>query len=133
MVRRNVVLPVTGQAARLARLALQAAIAQEILSPSIEQRSEDALLAVTELTTNAVRHGALDPRAHAIRLVIQADVERLRVDVEQPTAADGVRVVEPTIHEERGGGFGLRLVAETADRWGHVVGPPGRVWFELRR
>jgi two-component sensor histidine kinase len=87
-------------------------------------------MAVTELVSNAVRHGAFES-ADAIRLQIQADEDGLRVEVEQSAPADGVRVVEPTIDAERAGGFGLRIVAETVDRWGHVVGPPGRVWFEL--
>jgi two-component sensor histidine kinase len=128
--RREVALPATDQALRLARLELQAAIAQEVLSPSIAQRSEAALIAVTELVSNAVRHGALES-ADAIHLQIQADEDRLRVDVAQSTPAEGVRVVEPTMDAERAGGFGLRIVAETVDRWGHEIGPPGRVWFEL--
>jgi len=128
--RREVALPATDQALRLARLELQAAIAHEISSPSVVERSEAALLAVTELVSNAVRHGALEP-ADAIRLQIQGDDEGLRVQVTQSTPADGVRVVEPRIDAEGAGGFGLRMVAATVDRWGHEVGPPGSVWFEL--
>jgi hypothetical protein len=67
-------------------------------------------------------------------MVIEADEDHVRVEVEQPTSAADVRLVEPSMEDpDRVGGLGLRLVDQTADRWGHEAGPPGRVWIEFRR
>ena len=54
------------------------------------------------------------------------------MEVEQPTTAADVHVVEPPAGGATGG-FGLRIVAMTADDWGHDDGPPGMVWFEFSR
>lgn len=78
--------------------------------------------------------GDCDRIQNTVRLVIEADEDAVRVEVEQPTMANEVRVVEPRLDvPERIGGFGLRLVEEVADAWGYEAGPPGRVWCEFRR
>ena len=85
----------------------------------------DVALLTTELVTNAVLH------AHSV------------VDLDLYLYDDGVCVTvvdygpgTPEIRapDERGGGYGLRLVDNVATRWGHErVNPRGkRVWFELR-
>jgi anti-sigma regulatory factor (Ser/Thr protein kinase) len=101
--------------------------------PDLLERGSDAELAVTELAANAIRHGGL-PAGGTVRLVVEADDDRVRVEVEQSTSAQDVHVVPPRLDDLRHvGGFGLRLVEHTADSWGHEDGPPGRVWFEFRR
>ena len=127
--RREVILPANETAARLARSTLIAAIPP----PDLLERGSDAQLAVTELAANAIRHGGL--RADdTVRLVIEADDDRVRVEVEQSTSAQDVHIVSPRLDGPHDvGGFGLRLVEHTADSWGHEPGPPGRVWFEFRR
>ena len=94
------------------------------LGSDAEQR---LVLALSEVVANAVRHGE-----HAEDDEISIAVEdggTLRVTVEQPSATPAI-VQPPTATE---GGFGLRLVEDITDRWGADPGPPGRVWFEVRR
>lgn len=127
--RHEVILPANETAAPLARASLTAAIPP----PDLSERGDDAQLAVTELAANVVRHAGL--RSHdTLRLVIEADDDRVRVEVEQATSAVDVHIVTPRLDDpDDVGGFGLRLVEHTADSWGHEAGPPGRVWFEFRR
>ena len=127
--RRDVLLPITKSAPMLARQALNDAIPP----PELRGRIEDARLAITELVSNAVLHGRLRPDADTIRLVIAADDDVVKAEVEQSTSTLDARVVEPRLGQERSGGFGLRLVDATADDWGVEPGPPGSVWFEFRR
>ena len=122
-------LPVNHTAGQLARAALDDAIPP----PTLNGRSDDPRLAVTELVSNAVRHAAMDDGSELIHLRIEADDDHVRVEVEQPTSASGVHIVERPGADERAGGFGLRLVEASADAWGYEPGPPGRVWFEFRR
>lgn len=128
--RRELILPADESAPRLARAALNDAIPPPVLN----ERADDARLAISELAANAVRHGQLRPGQDTVRLVIDADDDHVRIEVEQSTAAVGVRVVEPRLEDTvRVGGFGLRLVEQMADEWGVETGPPGHVWFEFRR
>ena len=128
ILRREIVLPVNQFAALLARNALDDAIPP----PPLNGRSDDPRLAVTELVSNAVRHAGLETNAELIHLLIEADDEYVRVEVEQPTSARNVHVAEQPGTDERPGGFGLRLLDVFADAWGFEPGPPGRVWFEFR-
>lgn len=126
--RREVILPADESALGLARSSLDGAIPP----PTLDGRSDDPRLALTELVTNALRHGGLRPDRDTMRLVIEADEEAVRVEVEQPTTAADVRVVEgPVDGSRRVGGYGMRIVEHTADSWGSEPGPPGRVWFEF--
>ena len=128
-VRREVILPADDSAPLLARSSLN----DVIPPPDLLDRADDARLAISEIAANAVRHGRLRPDQDTIRLVIEADEFRVRVEMEQATAAHGVGIVSPTPAEGLSiGGFGLRLVDQVADDWGVEPGPPGRVWFEFR-
>ena len=128
--RREVVLPADERAPLLARSSLN----DVIPPPELLGRADDARLAVSELATNTVRHGRLRPDQDTIRLVIEADDDHVRVEMEQATDVLEVGVVEPRVDDPNAvGGFGLRLVEQMADDWGHVAGPPGHVWFEFRR
>jgi anti-sigma regulatory factor (Ser/Thr protein kinase) len=127
--RQELILPADERAARLARSVLADAI-----PPALDSRIEDARLAVTEIATNAVRHGRLRPEQDTLRLVIEVDDDHVRIELEQPTETDGLRLVEPRLAgPPPEGGYGLRLVEQTADEWGFAPGPPGYVWFEFRR
>jgi anti-sigma regulatory factor (Ser/Thr protein kinase) len=127
--RHETILPRDEAAAAMARAALELQIAQ-----ALDGRMDDARLAITELVTNAVHHGRRRTDQDVLRLIIEVEDDRVRVEVEQPGPASGVRVVEPRPDDPDGiGGFGLRLVEELADDWGHAPGPPGVVWAEFRR
>lgn len=88
------------------------------------EHREIAELLVSELVTNALRHGA-----GSIRLGLRARNGLLRFEVED---ADGKipRVRRPSDGDE--GGRGLRLVSMLSSGWGSARTPTGKVvWFEL--
>lgn len=100
----------------------------EQLLPNLRPACLETLrLLVSEVVTNAIRHG---PRGSDAATVMRVEVlgDRVRVEIEDtgggfsppgPPKADG------------SGGWGLFLVDELADRWGIRDGPPTRVWFEV--
>jgi anti-sigma regulatory factor (Ser/Thr protein kinase) len=85
-------------------------------------RLDDALLSVSELVTNAVRHGPagagleifVDRRDSAIRVLVNQDHGSVRIDRSR----------------QRIGGLGLLIVEKVSDAWGleNEVG----VWFEIQ-
>jgi len=81
-----------------------------------------ARLLVTELTTNALRHGA-----GAIVLEVADNGSALWFCVRDE---GDVKPEARTPDDE--GGFGLHLVERFADRWGRPPGG-GAVWFEIER
>jgi anti-sigma regulatory factor (Ser/Thr protein kinase) len=90
--------------------------------------ADDALLMVSELVTNAVRHGRPD-----IVLSLSIASDRLRIEVYD--ASDDMPLVaadHPSF--DRATGRGLLIVAATAEDWGvaRTPGRPGKtVWAEL--
>ena len=97
----------------------------------VQNRLPDALLLISELVTNAVKHGSSD--GGSIDLKVQADPGLLRVEVE----ADGAGFTPPADTDlvvPQSGGMGLRLLRSLADRWG-IDPSPGTlrtvVWFEF--
>jgi anti-sigma regulatory factor (Ser/Thr protein kinase) len=100
----------------------------EAIEPHLDDGACDTLrLLVSELVTNAVRHG--DQR-HPLELHASWNSE-VRVEVSDhglgfsPTPRAGA-LDEP-------GGFGLYLVGRLADRWGVETDEGTRVWFVLHR
>jgi anti-sigma regulatory factor (Ser/Thr protein kinase) len=114
--------PATEKTPRLARRALDGQLAY--LGPDAEARMR---LAMSEVVTNAVRHGHLDPNQKIVVAVELRDADA-RVEVRQPTRADATAETAP---REDDGGFGLPLVDQLVDAWGVEPGPPGVVWFEI--
>ena len=95
------------------------------------ERFRRALLALSEVVTNAVSHGALDT-LDPISLVIDRTEDLVSVQVVQP------RPVLPPLSSPADMpqgwatyGFGLRIIDAVADRWGVELDPPS-VWFEIR-
>jgi anti-sigma regulatory factor (Ser/Thr protein kinase) len=86
----------------------------------------DALvLAVSELVTNAIKHGDGGIEVH---LTAEEDTVRLAV---VDSGGDPPARVETDPSPGLHGGWGLRLVAEVADTWGAASGPTHtRVWME---
>lgn len=100
-------------------------VTQLLTAWAAEGYRDDAALLVSELVTNVVRHvageAAMTVEVHLTRAALHVAV----VDGSTAPAAPRPRAAD--------GGYGLRLVAAVADRWGseeHVRGK--RVWFELR-
>jgi len=92
-----------------------------------KQVLEDVRLLVTELITNALRHGALSP---GDRVSVKASVEDgvVRLEVTDPGRDGDVAQREPG---PRGGGYGLYLVEQLARRWGVDRREGTTVWCEL--
>lgn len=86
--------------------------------------TEDAVLMISELVTNAVRH------TRALLLVlITVHGHMLRVDVSDDNPA---LPVAPSPEHYATNGRGLRIVDTLADRWGITPTADGKtVWFEI--
>ncbi|MFL6127562.1 MAG: ATP-binding protein [Mycobacteriales bacterium] len=119
----EVMLPDGPEGANFARRAMSSAAELWRLD---REMTEIALLLVSELATNAIRHGS-----PPVRLSLRLYADRLRVEV-----ADG----SPTLPHlarpgpDRPGGRGLQIVQQLAARWGSQASrsPLGKtVWFEL--
>jgi len=85
-------------------------------------------LLVSELVSNSVRHGELR-RDDRIGLEVRLSDRTLRVEVIDPGRNGDPVPREP----DPGGGWGLRLVATLANRWGVQRANRMVVWFELDR
>ena len=90
------------------------------------EMTEIALLLVSELTTNAIRHGS-----PPVRLSLRLDRDRLRVEVSD-TCPQLPELGRPG--PDQVGGRGLQIVQQLASTWGATALPRrlGKtVWFEL--
>ncbi|MFD9354854.1 ATP-binding protein [Streptomyces sp. NPDC060031] len=93
------------------------------LSP---QTAEHAVLLVSELVGNAVRHTGA--RSFGLRMLRRRGW--IRVEVRDPSR--GLPCLMP-VHELDTTGRGLFLVDKLSDRWGADLLPRGKItWFEMR-
>lgn len=98
------------------------------LAETLEPASMESLrLVVSELVTNAVRHGPTGADAH-VDLSVGMVGDAVRVEVMD--TGNGFRPPRGP-REDGGGGWGLVLVDSVADRWGVAEGSPTRVWLEI--
>ncbi|MEU6115417.1 ATP-binding protein [Streptomyces sp. NPDC047117] len=95
-------------------------------------RTDDALLCVSELATNALRHGVPPGRAFRLRLYQYAD-DGGTVRIEVHDSGPGwPRTPSPPPGADAERGRGLLLVAALADKWGVYERDPGKVvWGEF--
>jgi len=88
----------------------------------------DGKVLLTELVTNAIRHGAGGDGW--VRLIVRELDRMLRIEVTDSGELDGVPAIQPPT-PGRVGGWGLQVVDSVATRWG-VTNEAGRtVWCEL--
>lgn len=86
-------------------------------------------LLVTELVTNAVRHGGLTPEDMiTLEVLLRGPVLRVEVADGGP-GFDPASALDPV--RENPGGWGLLLVSRMASRWGVTRGRPNVAWFEI--
>ncbi|GAA2643173.1 ATP-binding protein [Streptomyces vastus] len=95
---------------------------------AVAERSDDVLLCVSELATNAVLHGVPPGRGFRLRLALDTGgVVRIEVHDSGPG-----EVRFPDACTEAENGRGLLLVAALADKWGVGERDPGKiVWCEF--
>jgi serine/threonine-protein kinase RsbW len=98
----------------------------EALSPRLDRdRLETLRLLVSELVTNAVRHGQRD-RPVEVRAWWN---DRVRVEVVDH--GHGFAPLPRSHQADDPGGYGLYLVGTLAGRWGVESDDSTTVWFEL--
>jgi anti-sigma regulatory factor (Ser/Thr protein kinase) len=107
----------------------RARVAQFLRDAVSPERLYDLQLLVSEVVTNAVRHGGAGHGEHVdVRIALTGSQVRLEVRDPGPGFADVTPQLPAT---DRGGGYGLYLVDLFADNWG-VSGAEGTcVWFEV--
>lgn len=106
-------------AARTARRALARAGLTEDVAHTVD-------LLVTELVSNALRHGITDPAQQKIVLFGRVADDFARVEVADPGRGFDTRSTQR--------GLGLRMVDTLASRWGAQRTDKGfRVWVEVDR
>jgi len=122
--RLSITLPAHGQAAGMARRAIQKALR----SWDLEHLAETAALLVSELVGNVLRHARTGGAPLELRLA--ATGNRLRIEVvDADPRAPAMRIPSADVE----GGYGLVLVEALADDWGAQPTPNGKVvWIELR-
>jgi anti-sigma regulatory factor (Ser/Thr protein kinase) len=100
-------------------------VTAQVIDGLDEQTLEDVRLIVSELVTNAVKHG---PDGQ-VTMRLSRDGATIRGEVEDEGASPiGLR---RRVRHGPDGGLGLHLVDTLSDRWGVEAGS-ARVWFELR-
>ena len=126
--RAEVAIPIGAQAPGVARSAIAQWLADHV-SPSV---LETALLLVSELVSNSVRHSGVS-EGEDIVLRVQLWRDGFRLEVEDP-GCDGVIAPRPQ-DLLRGGGMGLHLVQTLSECWGVVRSAEGPtcVWAQLPR
>lgn len=90
-----------------------------------QDQLERAKLAISELATNAVRHGRGE-------ITLRAQLNEARLLVEVIDQGSGFEPVAPERELELDGGWGLRIVDGDTSRWGMHEGT-SHVWFEIER
>lgn len=120
----DVRLPSRPESAWVARRLTQGVVQRQWgLGPQI---AEHAVLLVSELVGNAVRHTGA--RSFALRLHRRRG--SIRIEVRDPSR--GLPCLMP-VGELDISGRGLMLVDKLSDRWGVDLGPRGKTtWFEMR-
>jgi signal transduction histidine kinase len=108
-----------------ARRALTQALAGRVPA----EAQGDALIVVSELVTNAVRHGGARGDSDSLSVHAGLTGAGVRIEVSDPGAG-----FEPGGHGPRAdGGYGLHLLDRLAVRWGVAGAEPVTVWVELAR
>ena len=86
-------------------------------------------LAVSEVVTNAVRHGGAAD-GDVIELILAIDADSVHVSVIDNGPGFTPRPIEPSF--EPAGGRGLHVVEDVSERWGVDGSARNHVWFEAR-
>jgi serine/threonine-protein kinase RsbW len=110
----------------------RAAVGDWLAQATLDARTDDVRLLVTELVSNAVRHARIEA-GQPLRLRAWLRETVLHIEVWDAGADGEVAPVPPRRSDDAGsGGFGLNLVALLSSDWGvHRDAHGTTVWFEL--
>ncbi len=123
-VERTITLPATAAAPQSARRHVAG-------MPGMGGRlGYEALLLTSELVTFFLEGVEPDPSA-SLRLTVRSGEGGARVTLAGPAAEKAVASALHSRETPSSGGFGLRIVDRTADRWGAQRGDGLVLWFEL--
>jgi anti-sigma regulatory factor (Ser/Thr protein kinase) len=122
----EVTIPLGVQAPSAARSVIAQWLADHVAPSALET----ALLLVSELVSNSVRHSGV-PEGEDVIVRVHLWRDGFRLEVEDP-GRDGVIAPQPP-DLLRGGGMGLHLVQTLSERWGleRVAAGGTRVWAQL--
>lgn len=95
------------------------------LRDTLRDRYQDAVLLVSELATNAIRHG----EGPTVTLIAHLRGSKCRIEVID--GGSGFVPMPGQIITTESTGRGLPIVAELADAWGVYEGNSTHVWFEI--
>ena len=99
-----------------------------------EDEQTDLELLVSELVTNAVRHGGMSGPEDLVVVLVAVGPERTRLEVCDRGAGFEPGRPAPRSMADGGGGFGLVLLERMAEAWGVGAGEEGVcVWAEFSR
>jgi anti-sigma regulatory factor (Ser/Thr protein kinase) len=119
----SISLPANASSATTARSEVTRRLGQRITSGALD----DVRLLLTELITNALRHGGMKPDDE---IDVRAEVSggTVRIEVHDPGRDGPIEVRAPGA---RGGGYGLFLVDRLTNQWGVDRRDGTTVWAEL--
>ena len=117
-------LPADAKAPAVARDEIVGAVSG-VLPP---ERLDALRIAVSEVVSNAVRHGSVREQTIGIDLTVRSDFIRVTVTQEEPAFRRPASLAPSPSGES---GFGLPLLEALSDRWDVDAGPPPSVWFEM--
>jgi anti-sigma regulatory factor (Ser/Thr protein kinase) len=101
----------------------------DAIEPELSDGACDTLrLLVSEVVTNAVRHGGGDGQPVELRARWNSEVR-----IEVSDRGGGFTPAPRLSASDEPGGFGLFLVGRLADRWGVETDGGTTVWFVLQR
>jgi serine/threonine-protein kinase RsbW len=110
--------------------------AREVVSAWLDEHrlagvaGEAAVLVVSELVTNAIRHARIG-RRDAVRLTVGLGPASVRLAVHD-AGTEGTVAQRPPEYEVAAGGFGLQLVERLTSAWGVQRDAAGTtVWAEF--
>ena len=105
---------------------------RDLLAAAGHPYNDDALLLVTELVTNAVRHSRSGRPGDRVTVAVADCGGTLHINVIDGGSADHRPQLRPEADDDGGGGRGLWLVQELSSAWGWQETPAGHVvWFQL--
>ena len=108
---RQVVLPSSGTSVRIARTELTGFLRDCGVRDAV---IEDAVVILSELVTNAIRHGSRAPHA---TLQVEWELQPSRIKLQVTDTGTGTGPRRPVHDAGAVGGRGLSIVAALADSW----------------